>query len=123
LLRALRDGDAVRAPDFDRRREEPVPEAIPVPPDAALVITEGNYLLLEQEPWSGIRSILDEVWFVTVPEEIRIARLVERHVQFGRSRDEAWRRATAGSDAANARLVEATRQRADVIVDAAELPA
>ena len=119
MLRALRAGDQVRAPAFDRSREEPVPDAIIVPADAPLVITEGNYLLLDIEPWAQVRALLDEAWFVEVAEDVRLARLVERHVQFGRTREAAWRRATEGSDAQNARLVAATRARADHVVDSA----
>jgi pantothenate kinase len=84
------------------------------------VITEGNYLLLEKEPWHQIQELLDEVWFVELAEPVRLARLVARHVRFGRDREAAWQRAARGSDAANARLIAATRPRADLIVDAAE---
>jgi pantothenate kinase len=120
LLRELRGGGPVRAPSFDRSREEPVPGAISVPDDARLVITEGNYLLLDEPPWSQLRALLDEVWFVEAPEPVRLARLVARHIEFGRGPDEAHARATEGSDAANAALVAATRSRADLVVDAAE---
>ncbi|HJQ42874.1 MAG TPA: nucleoside/nucleotide kinase family protein [Jatrophihabitantaceae bacterium] len=123
LLRALRADGPVLAPAFDRSREEPVPDAIAVADDVPLVITEGNYLLLESAPWAPVRALLDEVWFVEVDENVRVARLVERHVRFGRTRDAARHRATVGSDADNARLVAATRSRADLIVDTAELRA
>jgi pantothenate kinase len=121
LLRRLREGVAVSAPAFDRSREEPVPHAIAVPADATLVITEGNYLLLGTPPWSAISELLDEVWFVEVAEAVRLERLIARHVEFGRTPEAARVRATSGSDADNARLVAATRPRADLIVDAAEL--
>ena len=121
LLRALRAGGDVHAPAFDRSREEPVPDAIFVAAGAPLVITEGNYLLVDTVPWTQVRGLLDEVWFVEVPEDVRLARLLARHMAFGRSRDEAWQRATAGSDGDNARLVAATRSRADLIVNTAEL--
>jgi pantothenate kinase len=120
LLRALRAGARVCAPAFDRAREEPVPDAIAVAADTPLVITEGNYLLLDTPQWSQVRALLDEVWFVEAPEEIRLARLVARHVAYGRTPEAAWQRVTTGSDAANARLVAATRSRADLIADTAE---
>src|SRR5262249_9562846 len=113
--------EAVAAPDFDRSREEPVPAAIAVPADAPLVIVEGNYLLLDDPPWEEVRGLLDEVWFVEAAEDERLARLIARHVQFGRSLAEAANRATSGSDAANALLVRASRHRADrVVVDGHE---
>ena len=118
LLRSLRGGGRVLAPAFDRSNEEPVPDVIEVGADVRLVITEGNYLLLDEPPWSAIRDLLDEVWFVEVPESQRIEWLVARHVAYGRTAAEARERVTHGSDAANAALVAATRDRADLIVDA-----
>jgi pantothenate kinase len=116
LMRELRGGGRVLAPSFDRSREEPVPDAITVAAEAPLVITEGNYLLLDTSPWSELRDLLDEIWFVEAPEQVRLERLVARHVEFGRTPAEAWQRVSVGSDADNARLVAATRSRADLIV-------
>ena len=113
LLRALRTArGAESAPDFDRSREEPVPGAIDVPASARLIVTEGNYLLC----WPQVRALLDECWYVEVDENVRVERLVARHVLFGRTREAARERATLGSDADNARLVAASRSLADVIV-------
>lgn len=114
LLRRLRvraPEETVYAPLFRREIEEPVAGAIPVPPEVALVITEGNYLLLDQDPWAGARSLLDEVWYVDGDDAQRIERLVRRHIQFGRGETDAraWVRDT---DEPNARLIEATRGRA-----------
>jgi pantothenate kinase len=120
LLRVLRGGEPVAAPAFDRSRDEPVPGVIEVPADATLVISEGNYLLLDDAPWLAIRGLLDEIWFVEAPERLRVQRLVARHIEFGRDPAEARRRVLEGSDASNARLVAASRPRADLIVDAAE---
>ncbi len=118
LLRRLRENTdpVVYAPRFDRGLEEPVGSAVPVGPGTPLVLTEGNYLLLERDGWAGVRQYLDQVWFLDVPEDLRRARLIERHVSFGRSRPEATQRATTGSDEHNARTVAATRSRADLIV-------
>ena len=115
LLRRLRSGDAVRAPGFDRGVEEPVPDAIEVPASCPLVITEGNYLLLDVEPWVGVRPLLDETWFVEVPEPVRVGRLIARFVEFGMAEGLARERVLHGSDAANARLVAPTRTRADLV--------
>jgi pantothenate kinase len=117
MLQRLRAGETLRAPAFDRSREEPVPDAIEVAAGARLVITEGNYLLLDTPPWSQIRRLLDEVWFVEAPEQVGLDRLVARHVEFGRTPADARQRVTVGSDAANARLVAATRSRADLVVE------
>ncbi|MDQ2795725.1 MAG: nucleoside/nucleotide kinase family protein [Actinomycetota bacterium] len=117
LLRKIRQQrESVSAPGFDRTREEPVPAAISVAPDAPLVVTEGNYLLLDDPPWSAVRTVLDEVWFVEIPESLRVQRLIERFVAYGMDRAAATERVRTGSDAVNARLVAATRDRADIVV-------
>jgi pantothenate kinase len=118
LLRRLREedcGDVVYAPGFERVLEQPIAGALPVPPTARLVVTEGNYLLLDTGAWTRVRSQLDEVWFCELDEPERIRRLIARHEEFGKSHDEAaaW---VLGTDQRNAELVATTRDRADLIV-------
>jgi pantothenate kinase len=118
LLQRLRTpvaGEVVYAPAFRREIEEPVAGAIAVPADTRLVITEGNYLLLDEGDWRGVAALLDETWYVEADEALRLARLVDRHVHFGRSRAEAeaW---VASTDEPNARRIEATRGRASRVV-------
>lgn len=107
--------DPVYAPRFDRRLEESIAGAIPVPPELSLVVTEGNYLLVDWGPWAGIRGLLDEVWFLELDDEVRLDRLTRRHVAFGRPPDVAAARAR-GTDQRNAELIATTRERADLIV-------
>ncbi len=117
LLRRVRASSdrTVYAPSFDRDRELSLAGAVPVLPEHRLVVTEGNYLLLDAPGWSEVRPELDECWFVAGDDEVRVARLVERHVAHGRTREAAtaW---VQRSDEANARLVAATRARADLVV-------
>lgn len=118
LLRRLRapvPDETVYAPEFRREIEEPVAGAIAVGPEIRLVITEGNYLLLEDAPWSGVRPLLDEVWYLDLDAATRVERLVQRHVRHGRS-VEAAREWVAATDEPNARRVEATRHRADLTI-------
>ncbi|MBT2321556.1 nucleoside/nucleotide kinase family protein [Variovorax paradoxus] len=110
-LRRQRADETVYAPEFRREIEEPVAGAIAVLPQTQLVITEGNYLLLDEEPWAGVAALLDEVWYVEVDDVLREARLVRRHEQFGRS-PAAARDWVASTDAPNARRIAATRARA-----------
>ncbi|TGO06706.1 Uridine kinase family protein [Serinibacter arcticus] len=102
----------VLAPLFRRDLEEPVGSAVPVRPDVPLVITEGNYLLRGDGAWRDVAGLLDEVWFVAPPEDLRRARLVARHESFGRSPREARER-SLGSDELNARQIAATAGAAD----------
>lgn len=117
LLRRLRADaeDVVYAPAFERDLEQPVAGSIAVPRAARLVLTEGNYLLLDEPGWREVRDELDEVWFCAVRGDLRRARLVARHVEFGKSPDAAaaW---VAAVDDPNAALVERTRPRADLVV-------
>ncbi|MCX4717503.1 nucleoside/nucleotide kinase family protein [Streptomyces virginiae] len=119
LLRRLRapHGPTVYAPAFDRRLEEPIAGSIPVPPDVPLVITEGNYLLHDVGEWASVRPLLDEAWYLAPSEELRLERLIERHVRHGK--DPAYARAWVDrSDEVNARLVAPGRHRADLVLDA-----
>ena len=117
LLRRLRDPaeGTVYAPRFDRDIEDSIANAIAVPPDVPLVITEGNYLLLRSGPWAQVAGLLDEVWYVDLAEDTRLRRLIGRHMEFGRDSAEARDRAT-GSDQRNAVLVEASRDYASLVV-------
>jgi pantothenate kinase len=117
LLRRLvrRDEPVVYAPAFRRTLDEPVAASIAVPAEVPLVITEGNYLLAEPDPWKEVRAQLDEVWFVDTPPALRLKRLVERHVRFGMDRAAAVAWAT-GPDEANAVLIQATRPAADRVI-------
>ena len=115
LVRGQSAGEIVTAPRYDRAASAPVPGAISVMPDDALVITEGNYLLLDHAPWDEVRPLLDEVWFVDIDDAVRVPRLIARHIEYGKTPDEAqeW---VMRSDEANASLVATTRDRADVVV-------
>jgi pantothenate kinase len=118
LLRRLRAGSdrSIYAPVYDRSIEEAVAAAVPVDPGIGLVITEGNYLLVDRPPWDQIGPLLDQVWYCDVDGAERAARLLRRHRRFGKSDAEA-RRFVFDSDTPNAEVVEATRSRADLIVD------
>jgi pantothenate kinase len=118
LLRRLHDEaeHTVYAPSFDRSRELSLAGAIAVEPRHRLVVTEGNYLLHDAPGWSSVLPLLDESWFVQADEQVRLARLVQRHIEHGKSPEAAHRWATV-SDQANAELVARTRKAADVVVD------
>lgn len=116
LLRRLRRGDeaVVYAPEFDRHLEESIGSAVAVPAEVPLVVTEGNYLLVDHGGWEAVRPLLDECWFVEPGEAVRVSRLVHRHQAHGRSLEEARQRSN-GSDQLNAEVINATRPLADLI--------
>ncbi|MFF2186943.1 nucleoside/nucleotide kinase family protein [Streptomyces sp. NPDC058155] len=114
-LRTPASGVVVYAPAFDRTLEEAVAGSIPVDPDVPLVVTEGNYLLHDGGDWAAVRALVDEAWFLEIDPVVRVRRLVDRHVRFGKERPHA-ERWVRDSDEANARLVAQGRHRADLVV-------
>ncbi|NUJ99827.1 nucleoside/nucleotide kinase family protein [Streptomyces lunaelactis] len=114
-LRVPAPGGTVYAPAFDRALEEAVAGSIPVDPNIPLVVTEGNYLLHDGGPWAQVRPLLDEVWYLEIDDAVRVRRLVDRHVRYGKQRAyaERW---VQDSDERNARLVARGRNRADFVV-------
>ncbi|MDX6244044.1 MAG: hypothetical protein QOE76_1767, partial [Frankiales bacterium] len=79
LLRRLRarDEPVVYAPRFDRGLEESIGSAVPVPAQVPLIVTEGNYLLVDDERWGPVRQLLDACWYVDPGEDTRLSRLVQ----------------------------------------------
>jgi pantothenate kinase len=117
LLQRIRSQGAgiVYAPAFHRDIEQPIAGSIGVAPTVRLIITEGNYLLDDAEPWPQVRRTLDEVWFVDVASDERRRRLVARHIEFGKSPEQAqaWVRDV---DDPNAERIERVRHKADWVV-------
>ncbi|MGX6605267.1 nucleoside/nucleotide kinase family protein [Micromonosporaceae bacterium Da 78-11] len=121
LRRLLADrDDPVYAPAFERDLEQPVAGAIAVPRAARLIISEGNYLLLDEPDWTPVRELTAEVWYADLDDEERLRRLIARHVRYGKDEAAAISWAT-GTDERNAIRIAATRDRADLIVPAALL--
>ena len=117
LLRRLRrqEEPVVYAPEFRRDLEEPIGCAVPVRREIPLVITEGNYLLLDSGAWPRARAEIDTLWYLDLDEGERLKRLAARHAAFGKSPAEA-RQWALGSDQANAALVAAHAGNADAVV-------
>ena len=108
--------ETVYAPEFDRDLEDSIAHVVEVGPEVGLVVTEGNYLLLDSPPWDRVRPMLDEAWFVHLPDDERRHRMVARHLRHGHSPADAEAR-TLGSDERNARLVNAAPNRPDLWID------
>jgi pantothenate kinase len=129
LRHARGSGSAVRAPGFDRRVEEPVPDAIELLPErrtgdpaggaaeVGAIIVEGNYLLLREHGWHRVAPLLDVTVGVVLDEPTRHERLIARHIAFGKTSDaaRAW---ALGPDEANAALIAPTLHRADHLLSA-----
>jgi pantothenate kinase len=114
----VRDGYGVdiHFPIFNREIEASISNAGLIRAGVKLVIVEGNYLLHDQSGWEKITSHIDESWFLSVDDDLRMARLIARHIEFGKSPEDAkaW---SEGTDEANARLIQLTLPRADFEVN------
>jgi pantothenate kinase len=108
----------VLCPAFDRTIDEPIADAIMIEPHHRLLVIEGNYLLLPSPPWNEIADLLDEAWYIDVPMETIMPRLIERHIKGGRDA-EAARQKMESTDLRNARLIATTQQFADRLINIA----
>ena len=104
-LRA-RDEDFVAVPVFDRDIEIARAGARMIARDVPVIVAEGNYLLLGQEPWSRLRPMFDVAVLVDVPEPVLRERLTARWRHYDLTPDEiAWK--LDGNDLPNGRFVMA----------------
>jgi pantothenate kinase len=117
LLRRLRTDtdETVYAPAYSRVLHESIGGVIPVGPRVRLVVTEGNYLLVPEQPWARVRPLLDLTLYLDVPDSSRIPGLLRRQRARGLD-DGAARDWVERSDEANSRLVATTRQYADAVL-------
>lgn len=105
ILLAVRQArDEVLVPVFDRSRELAIAAARRISLEDRIIIAEGNYLLLDREPWSSLAPLFDETVFLREPLEELERRLVARWDGFGFSPEEI-RAKVAGNDLPNARTV------------------
>lgn len=92
-------------PDFDHGVGDPVEDEISLSRSHKVVLVEGNYLLLDTDPWCQLREkVFDETWYLDVPLQECIHRLCKRHVEVGLSEEQAKNR-VASNDGINAALI------------------
>jgi pantothenate kinase len=117
LLRRIRsESGTIYAPEFDRDIEDSLANVVEIGPEVRLVVTEGIYVLLDRPPWDGVRTLLDEAWFVHLADDERRRRMVARHQRHGHDPEDAWRR-TVGNDERNAQLVNAAPNSPDLWIE------
>jgi pantothenate kinase len=109
----------IRFPSFDHSIGDPIPNQILVSPAHQVVLFEGNYLLLDMEPWSTLKErFWDEGWFIHVPIDTAVERVTRRHMDaWGWDREMAALRAQ-GSDKVNMCQVDSCSSKlADLVVE------
>ena len=120
LLKRIRAGEPeVAIPVFDRSMELSRAGASIIGPGVKFVLVEGNYLLLDEEPWSALSGLFDFSIFVDVPRGELERRLLERWRGHGKS-DEDARAWIASNDLPNIERVLARRRRADLVIGPSE---
>ena len=109
--------EPVSGPGYSRKIEDTVDDAFNVAPDVRVLVVEGNYLLLTEGPWAGVKALLDYSVFIHVPRELVRNRLMKRHGEEGLFSEERNRAHIERNDLPNYDLVEQSRDRADVVFE------
>jgi pantothenate kinase len=107
--------DEIVVPVFDRDLEMSRAGARTIPRVVRALIVEGNYLLLDQEPWSSLRAMFDMTVAVDAPEDILRQRLIERWQGYGLTPLEIKAK-VEGNDLPNGRYVMSKSRPADVVL-------
>ena len=79
--------ESVTFPVYDRRIHDVVPDAVTA--DAPILLIEGNWLLLDEEPWRDLCSLADYRLRIDAAPELLRGRLIARKVQGGSTTEDA----------------------------------
>jgi len=116
LLERLKHArEEVFIPVFDRSLELSRAAASVVGPEHRVLLVEGNYLLLDQQPWSRLAPFFDMTIRLDVPFPVLERRLIDRWLSFGFDEETARNRALS-NDIPNAQLVVGQSRLADFVV-------
>lgn len=107
-----RDEPGVAVPVFDRKIEIARAGARLIPAEVPVIIVEGNYLLLQADPWSRLRPLFDVTVMIDVPEAMLRTRLIGRWQRLGLTAPEIARKLD-DNDLPNGRLVRTDSAAAD----------
>jgi pantothenate kinase len=115
LVQRLRAGGDLAIPVFDRSLELSRAAAEVVSDTDRFLVIEGNYLLLDEAPWTDLAPLFDLTVFLDVPEAELDRRLMARWAHYGKTPDDA-RKWIEDNDMPNIRRVMARSRKADVVV-------
>ena len=112
LLRLRQNEPGVAVPLFDREADLARAGASIIHSDVSVVVVEGNYLLLDREPWNGLAKYFDLTAFLNVPRDELKQRLLDRWLNLGYPRQKAqhW---VETNDMPNVDFVLGSRRTAD----------
>ena len=115
FVRALAGGHQADYPTFDRTADAVIPQGGRIAPDTRVFVVEGNYLLLDDDPWSELARLWDVTVTLEVDEDELERRLVERWVRHGHAPEDALFRAH-NNDLVNARVIRDRSRTADYTI-------
>lgn len=104
LVKRLQRDPYVHFPTFDRANDSTVRDGGSVDETIQTIIFEGNYLLLDQPGWRDLKHHWDMTILLDVPKGVLQARLMQRWLDLGMSRDVAQEK-THQNDLKNAMTV------------------
>nr|QKY15299.1 putative uridine kinase C227.14 [Polytomella parva] len=116
-MRQLKADAEVRFPSFEHALGDPKEDDILLEKCHRIVFVEGNYLLLDQNPWNCLKDerIFDESWFLDVSLDDAMARVLRRQLRMGTPEDIAEYRIRT-NDRPNGELINESKKRADVLI-------
>ena len=115
LMQRLRTGGDAAIPVFDRDADLARAGADLVTGADKYLIVEGNYLLLNEPPWSKLMPFFDLTIFMDVPEAELDRRLMDRWHRHGKTGAEA-RHWVDSNDMPNIRRVTQGSRQADIVI-------
>jgi pantothenate kinase len=114
-IKSLKENQCGDFPSFDHGVGDPIENDIHVTSEHEVVITEGNYLLIEEAPWDELKGLFDFSYFVQCDLAILEDRVYKRHKLVGCTEEEARDRVVR-NDSLNAQYILTTAGRADKII-------
>ena len=84
-LQLIRNNERVSFPKYSRKLHDPVPDAGVIEPHHRIILVEGNYWLLEEQPWQDIQALFDLSIFLSAPAERLTEGLRKRHLRGAKS--------------------------------------
>ena len=96
--------DDVVIPEFDRNKDLSIAGSSIISTKDKVLIVEGNYLLIEEEPWTELKKTWDQTIFINPGMDTIEQRLLNRWLRHGLDAKDAKKR-TLTNDLPNARYV------------------
>jgi putative kinase len=87
FLENIKAGAQMDYPVYSRRMHEPIPNAGYITANHKIMVLEGNYWLLKEDPWCKFQKLFDERIFLTTSPEKLVDGLRQRHLRGGKTKE------------------------------------